>query len=682
MKRLATISLLVGGLTLVGGLVFDQWVARTKLPNLAPATSVSVLDKDSALLRAYTVADGRWRLPTSLATVDRDYVQDLIAYEDKRFFRHSGVDVFAFARAAGQSVWRGRVVSGGSTLTMQVARLLEGGPTGEWHGKLRQIRLALALERRLSKTDILNLYLILAPMGGNLEGVRAGSLAYFGKEPGRLTPAQSALLVALPQSPTARRPDKHPGTAQMARDRVLTRLQSEGRRPAEQVIAAKREPIPRTRIDFPLLAPHLADRLIKASPDRMVVETTLNKTLQADLERLTRESVADLGRDITAAILVADHQTGAIRASVGSADFFDARRQGFVDMTLATRSPGSTLKPLIYGLAFESGLVHPETLIDDQPTNFGGYVPTNFDRVHRGTVHVRTALQLSLNIPAVAALDAVGPARFFARLRKAGVAPHLPPGEKAGLATALGGFGVSLRDLVSVYIAIAHQGRAIPIRATAADTSTSAQILDPVSAWYVADILSETPPPDTGRIDGIAYKTGTSYGHRDAWAIGFDGEHVIGVWLGRADGTAVPGINGLGTAAPILFEAFARLKTDPAPLPAPPPTALTVANSELPPPLRQFRARGTQISAAGPMPEIAYPPTGAEIETGATTGDGTLVVKLRNGTPPFSWIVNGALLQDQSFERRMLWTTSEPGFVDVSVIDGRGLSASARYFLK
>lgn len=681
MNRVAafTVCVLLTGLGYVGA---DNWIERTELPNLVPETSVTVVDRDGALLRAYPVADGRWRMPARVGAIDPAYLRYLIAFEDKRFYQHSGVDMWAMARAAMQTLWNGEIVSGGSTLTMQVARLLEDGSTGQWQGKLRQIRVALALERVLSKQDILDIYVKLAPMGGNLEGVRAASLAYFGKEPKRLAPAQSALLVALPQSPSARRPDRHPQTAQIARDRVLNRLTNSGVLSVGEGNAAQKEPVISRRIPFPILAPHLADHLIAQHPDKDAIKTSLDRGLQRSLETLLADRTAKQGRSLTGAILVADYQSGDILASVGSADFFDTKRQGFVDMTRAVRSPGSTLKPLIYGLAFDAGLAHPETLIQDQPTDFGGYVPTNFDRVYHGTVSVRKALQLSLNIPAVAALDAVGPARFLSHLRRAGVSPQLPAGDRAGLAIALGGFGISLRDLVGVYASIAHNGQVVLLSETGDAQVTEHRLLEPISAWYVGDILAGTPPPTTGRLDEIAFKTGTSYGHRDAWAVGFDGQHVIGVWLGRADGTAVPGIQGLTTAAPLLFEAFSRLKDAPSPLAPAPRAALTVPNSSLPAPLRAFRTRGQHITLMTNQPEISYPPDGAEVAVDLAQGQDALVIKLRNGTPPFSWIVNGQVQQELSFEWQKVWTLKEPGFVHVSVIDSRGLSANAQYFVK
>jgi len=666
----------------VGGAAFDRWINRTVLPYLALETSKTVLDSKGALLRAYAVADGRWRLPVTLDQVDPNYIEMLITFEDKRFYRHSGVDPLAILRAFSQAARNGRIVSGGSTLTMQVARLLEAGETGKWSGKLRQFRLALALERQLSKDEILNLYLLLAPMGGNIEGVRAATLTYFGKEPNRLSSAESALLVALPQAPTSRRPDRYAAAAQTARDRVLQRGASAGILPQDEAEAAFREPVPDTRIPFAILAPHLSDRLLAAAPATNIFRTTLDRDLQSSIETLLQSAVRSQNLGVSAAIIIADHQSGAILASAGSPDFFDTRRRGFIDMTQAVRSPGSALKPFIYGLAFENGLAHPETIIEDRPMQFGGYAPQNFDKTFRGAVPIRTALQLSLNIPAVAVLDAVGPAQFLDRLRRAGVAPQLPAGGTPSLAVALGGVGLSLQDLVTLYAALARGGEPVEISATTSNSGGNPVLL-PGAAWQVADILAATPPPSTATLNQIAYKTGTSYGYRDAWAIGFDGQHVIGVWLGRPDGASVPGILGLNDAAPILFEAFSRLKELPTPLPPPPRSVLTVGNSQLPPPLQAFRARGDIDYVDLTRPEISFPPNGAEIDLGLSTGDvGQLVIKLNNGTPPFNWIINGERIRLPSFERQIIWTAESGGFVTISVVDSLGRAARAQVFLQ
>jgi len=662
-------------LTALGRDAVDRWVATTVLPPLVADTSVEMLDRNGVLLRAYTVADGRWRLPTSLAAVDPGYIRMLVAYEDKRFFSHAGVDPFAMGRAVGQAIWNRQVVSGGSTLTMQVARLLEDGTTGKWHGKLRQIRVALALEQRLSKADILTLYLNRAPFGGNIEGVRAATRAYFGKDPHRLTPAEAALLVALPQSPETRRPDRANATAEAARNRVLARLADAGIIDAETLSGAETETVPRDRRPFPALAAHLTDRARAADPAQQVQTLTLDATLQHQLEDLAARAARDAGQRLSIAVMVADHQTGDILASVGSAAYRADQREGFVDMTQAIRSPGSTLKPLVYGLAFDLGLAHPETLIEDRPTAFGTYTPQNFDGTFRGTLRVRDALQLSLNIPVVKLTEAIGPTRLMAHLRRAGVTAVLPGG-RPGLAVALGGVGVSLEGLVQLYAGIANGGKAVHLHAgSVTDQGALRQtVLSPEAAWHVGDILSGLAPPQGAARNGLAYKTGTSYGHRDAWAIGFDRRHVAGVWLGRPDGTPVPGAFGGDLAAPILFEAFARLKPALDRLAPPPPNTLIVTNAALPHPLRRFRPRDAVFRDRPDAPELAFPPDGATIE--AVSGD--IVVKVRDGRPPFTWLANGMPVLTQSHDRATVIEGQGPGFMTLSVIDAEGRSARSR----
>jgi penicillin-binding protein 1C len=644
----------------------DLWIDRTVLPDLVVETSAEVLDRNGDLLRAYTVADGRWRLAVDPAQVDPFFLQLLLAYEDKRFYQHNGVDPRALARAAWQTVTQGRITSGASTLTMQVARLLEDSGTGRLTGKLRQMRLALALERHLSKDEILSLYLHLAPYGGNVEGIRAASLAYFAKEPRRLTPAEAALLVAIPQSPEARRPDRAASSATTARARVLDRALGDGLIDADQSRAAQTEPVPTARRPFPALAPHLSDRVVAQEDTH---QTTLDRTLQRSLERLAADTVAAQGDRVQVAILVANHQNGEILASIGSAAYRADQRQGFVDMTIALRSPGSTLKPLIYGLAFDEGLAHPETLINDVPTDFNGYRPQNFDRQFRGTIRVREALQLSLNLPVVALTEALGPAKLLQALDRAQVDFALPTGQP-GLAVALGGIGVTLQDMVQLYAAIAHGGQAQPLHFLPAEPQDTQRVLTAVAAWEVGDILAGLAPPPGAPENRLAYKTGTSYGHRDAWAIGFDGENVIGVWMGRPDGTPVPGAFGADVAAPVLFQAFARLKPALTPQPPAPPATLLVANAQLPQPLRQFRSRSAAFQVAD-APAVAFPPDGSEVEL---LPEG-LMVRVEGGTAPFTWLANGTPVSTGQPSREVMLADLGRGFVTLSVIDAMGRSA-------
>ena len=651
----------------------DRWIDATELPVLLAETGAEMRDRNGALLRVYPVEDGIWRLAVRRDAVDAGFVDALIRYEDKRFFRHAGVDPLAMIRAAAQAALAGgRTVSGGSTLTMQVARLLENSGTGRWSGKLRQMRVALALERRMSKAAILDLYLQHAPYGGNLEGIRAATLAWFGKEPARLTPAETALLVALPQAPEARRPDRAADTARQARDRVAERMQETGLWSAETADAVRRAPLPAAMRPFPQLAPHLTDRVRAAAPDLARQTLTLDARVQAAMERLAREAVTGSDR-LSVAILAADHRTGEILASVGSPAYrAEGGRQGFVDMTQALRSPGSTLKPLVYALAFDEGLAHPETLISDAPVQFGRYAPQNFDGVFRGDLPVREALQLSLNIPVVRLTAELGPARLMDALRRAGTAPELPGDAPPGLALALGGVGLRLEDLVQLYAMLARGGVPVALHHLPETDGDGARVISRAAAWQVGHILAGLVPPPGAPRGALAYKTGTSYGHRDAWAIGWDGAHVVGVWIGRADGTPVPGAFGGDLAAPVLFSAFGRLKPSLDPLPPPPPETLLVGAAQLSPPLQRFRPRAEAFRADVDAPQVTFPPDGARLEV----GQAPLTLKLRGGQPPFAVLANGQPVVSGSHAREIELVRPGPGFSRLTVLDAGGRSGS------
>ena len=390
--------------------------------------STEIVDSNGRLLRAFTTADGKWRLRTAVDDVDPVYLALLKAYEDRRFDDHWGVDPLAAVRAAEQWINRGRIVSGASTLSMQAARLLEPdlfriGPRRTLGTKILQSARALQLEWRYSKREVLGIYLTLAPMGGNLEGVRAASFAYFGKEPKHLNAAEAALLVAIPQSPERRRPDRSPAAAQAARERVLARgLQHEVIDASLHDLALSR-PVPNRRLAMPLHAPHLSAWLAGQSPGA-VVPTTIRLELQSALLQLAREERGRIADRPDIAIVAVDNRTGTVVAWQGGSDYFG--RAGQVDLVRAHRSPGSALKPLIYAMAFDDRTLHPESLIEDVPVRFRDWLPRNFDRDHQGAVTVRRALQQSLNVPAVLALEKVGPQRFLSTLRTAGAAPGLP----------------------------------------------------------------------------------------------------------------------------------------------------------------------------------------------------------------------------------------------------------------
>ena len=580
------------------------------------AFSTRVVDRDGRLLRAYANAGGslaasreRGRMSIRASSPCCLRMRISVSARIAASIRSRSV------RATLQLVSSGRIQSGGSTLTMQVARLLEPRSNRNLAAKLRQIVRAVEIERALSKDDILSLYLDLAPYGGNIEGIRAASLTYFGKEPRRLTLAEAALLVALPQSPEARRPDRSMAAARAARDRVLDRFAESGGVPADEIVLAKAEPVPAGRRPMPMLAPHAADHAVadagvgQGSEVRLTIDAELQKNLEELARGRTRSLTATLGPDISLAMLVVDNATGEVRAHVGSPDYFDQRRAGQVDLTQALRSPGSTLKPFIYGLGFEDGFIHPETLVDDRPTRYGGYKPQNFDFTFQGTVTVRRALQMSLNLPALAVLDQVGASRLTARLTQAGATLVLPEGEAPGLAIGLGGVGIKLSDLVMLYAGIARLGTVLPLTEKASDGSPAAlhkadanRLMEPVAAWYVGNVLIGTPPPENGVPGRVAFKTGTSYGYRDAWSVGFDGRYTIGVWVGRPDGAPVPGLVGRMAAAPILFDAFARLPSQPSSLPRAPSGVLLTTSAKLAAAAEVFPAGRARRGRGGEAP--------------------------------------------------------------------------------
>lgn len=688
------------GLTAAGYAAIE--IAKSQLgpPPLeaAEGQSTIVVDRNGKLLRAFTTPDGRWRMPLEVEDVDPRYFEILKAFEDRRFEDHGGVDPIGVARAGWQLIRNGRTISGASTISMQVARLLEGRHERTAKAKLRQMVRALQLEERLTKREILTLYLRLAPFGGNIEGVRAASLAYFGKEPKRLSIGEAALLVALPQSPETRRPDRHWQAAQRARDRVLDRAFERGVISAAERDRAKSESVPRARLNFPKLAPHLSEFEAALNPALKVHRLTLDRDLQRTIEILVTEQTKLIGSKLSAAVLVVDNETGDVLAHVGSPSYLDPERSGAIDMVRAIRSPGSTLKPLIYGLAFDEGLAHPETLIEDRPTRFGMYRPENFDEEYRGTVTMREALGLSLNVPAVALLNALGPERMTARLARAGIPTVLPPDTRPSLAIALGGIGMRLQDLAQLYVGLARGGEPLPLawrqdspslqaRLAAARDRERTRLMSAVAAWYVTDILKDAPVPINARAGRIAYKTGTSYGYRDAWAVGYDGRHTIAVWVGRPDGISVPGLMGRTAAAPILFDAFQRVSERRTPFKAQPAGVMRVSGADLPAPLKRFQNRGTEnvIIQGGLVtrpPAITFPPDRSELDWSERDAGEPLVVRAEGGALPLTWLVDGSPVTDDSQSREFAYIPRGPGFVKLQIVDAEGRSDRVTVRLK
>ena len=539
-----------------------------------------VLARDGTPLRAFPDHAHIWRHPVPLEEVSSLYRDALIAYEDRTFRWHAGINPFALARAGAQWLRHGRIVSGGSTLTMQVARMVEPIPR-DGAGKLKQVVRAVQLELRYSKREILTYYVNHAPMGGVIEGIEAASRAYLGKPARRLTHAEAALLAVLPQAPSLLRPDRHPARARASRDKVLRRLSA---RWGEATVAdALREPIYAHTLRQPLAAPLLAERLRRAAQKRARIVTTIDAGAQQSLELLLLDRAAQLPARVSLAALVIDNATLEVLAYAGSADFRDAERFSHVDMVRARRSPGSTLKPFLYAGALDDGLIHSESLLADVPQSFAGYQPGNFQQSFHGPVSVSEALVRSLNVPAVEVLDRLGPARFVSQLRAGGLAIELPRGAAPNLSVILGGGGVTLEQLTAAYTALARGGLAGKPRFEAREPIVERRMMSAGAAFIVRDILESGGPVSravnaaSGATQRIAWKTGTSFGFRDAWAIGVSDRYTVGVWVGRPDGTPNPGFFGANTAAPLLVDIFAALPEPAAAAARVPPAEVTQA---------------------------------------------------------------------------------------------------------
>jgi penicillin-binding protein 1C len=649
-------------------------------PNLSRAERASpvALDRHGAWLRALAVERGRWRIRADLDRTDPTFLQRVVAVEDARFDWHPGVDPLAIARAAGSVLLTGHVRSGASTLTMQTARLLEPRPRTLGAKAIEALR-AFQLEARFSKRQILGLYLTLAPYGGNLEGVRAASLAYFGHEPETLTDGEQALLIALPQAPEARRPDRRPEGAEAARAAVLAKLVRGRMLDPARAAEASGEPLPH-RSPFPALAWQVGGQLARAAPfEAASVVTTIDAGLQRRLEALARQTAVAQGSQGQAALLVVEIRNRAVRAAVGSAGL--DRPGGWIDMTRALRSPGSALKPFIYAFAFDDGVAAPDTVIQDAPRRFADYQPENFDRVFHGQVTAREALNYSLNVPAVATLDRIGPQAFVSRLEASGVKLIRPRARAIdpGLSLALGGEGITLRDLALLYAALGDDGLAKPLAYTEAEAARrpsepGVRLIRPENARQTLDILRESPAPE-GRAPAaltrggprMAFKTGTSYGFRDAVAAGVVGGYAIVAWTGRADGGARGGLTGREATLPLLFDAADAIG-------APTSAARPIAAPKAP-------AALASLTGQAPGPRLIFPPDGASVQVDEL-GPGSRGLVLAAQGDGLAWYVDGAPLAADPVTGKVVWRPAAAGFYRLEVIDQAGRKAAARVRIK
>lgn len=686
--------LLIAAFTLLGLVCAAAAADVANPPDMTRARTLSpeVVARDGSLLRAYLTKDGYWRIHTEVRDVSPRYLALLKAYEDRRFDAHPGVDPLAMLRAVGQLASNGRVISGGSTLTMQVARLLEPRPRGIVT-KLFQMVRAMQLEERYSKDEILSLYLTLAPFGGNLEGVRAASLSYFGKEPGGIDLAQAALLVALPQSPVRQRPDRHAIAALKGRDKVLHRMVDEGIVTGPDAFVAMKEGVPFARQAMPLAAPHLSDRLVRKARSARIA-TTVDAALQGAVERLAAQEIAYFDDGATLAVVVVENRTRDVLAYVGGTAYWGPAGQ--IDLAQRARSPGSALKPFIYGLAFDDLILHPLSRMVDAPTNFGDYAPRDFDGGFQGEITARDALRMSLNVPAVMVLDRVGPLAFTLTLQNAGAHLAFPAHAAApSLPVALGGLGISLSDITMLYAAIAEGGSARALRfVQGVPDAPKHHLFGAVASYYLRDVLDGVNLPDgwamgqgIARKRTVGFKTGTSYGFRDAWSVGFSNDYTVGVWVGRADGTPRPGHIGRDQAAPILLKTFELLPDDQRAAPLVPAGAIMVDNAgQLPPSLRIFTRESEarpQAQIVVPPPAISYPPDGATVPLpDAKSEDRTIVLKADGGKGPLTWLVNGALVGTFDRFQPALFAPLGEGLARITVVDSDGRSDSSEVRFK
>ena len=560
----------------------------------APRYSPIVLAADGTVLHAFLNPTQKWRIKTELAEITPALQQAIIQKEDRYFRYHFGVNPVAILQAAGRNIFCTGRTTGASTITMQVARLLE--PKERTFGnKLLEMLRATQLEIHYSKAEILQLYLNLVPYGGNIEGVKSAALLYFQQPPDYLSLAQTVTLAIIPNQPRVLVLGKNNDRILAERNRWLRQFRQQHLFPDQDIEDALNEPLDVQRHAAPTLAPHLARRLVTQFPNQPIIHSSLHRGPQAKAEDLTRNYVRRLRElGITqAAVLVVNNRTRAVEAYVGSADFQDNASSGQVDGVRAIRSPGSTLKPFLYALAVDRGIVTPKLKLPDVPTNFSGFRPENFDKSCAGEVTVERALTYSLNIPAVRVLAEVGVPNFTDKLRAAGFKSVAKAAPRLGLSTILGGCGATLEELTGLYAALADGGRYAPLtlalneelrmrneelgkgrasKVLAVATNNSSfliphsSLVSPAAAFLITDILAQRTRPDlpmgyqnSRHLPKIAWKTGTSYGRRDAWSIGYNQDYTIGVWVGNFSGQGSPALTGADVASPLLFDLFNTL---------------------------------------------------------------------------------------------------------------------------
>lgn len=559
------------GISVVALVCLDQFVLPLPKEKLTRPHSQFVYSRGGHLLSCFTSSDRFWRKPVALRDISPQLIRCVLACEDQWFYYHPGVNPVSLISALIDNVRAGHVVRGGSTVTMQIARMIE--PKGRSVGnKLIEVFRALQLELRYSKTELLEFYFNLAPYGGNLEGVGAATQFYFDKPPADLSLSECAILAAIPASPSNFRPDRDIASCERRRNRVLEYLKHKGAITTEECASAEQEEIPEQRFTRPFIAPHFCQSLAAADPDSVVLTSTIDLQTQQICERLAKQHQARLDeKDIhNLALVVLDNATGEVLGEVGAADFEDLRHQGQINGACAARSPGSALKPFAYALGFDLGLITPESRIGDIPVNYHGYTPENYDDEFHGVVSVHEALSQSYNVPAVIVASKVDLRRFYDLLTAGGISTLERQPEQYGLPLVLGACEVSLIELSNLYATLARGGVPRHVKQLLAEQSVPGErLFSPEACYLASEILSDLQRPDfpaswefTTDLPRIAWKTGTSYGRRDAWTIGYNPRYTVGVWAGNFSGRGSPDIVGAGIAAPLMFNVFNEIGAD------------------------------------------------------------------------------------------------------------------------
>ncbi len=552
-----TIIVLLGGMILLN-LIFPLRI-NTKYSTL-------ITSSDGTLLHAFLSPDDKWRMYVELKEITPTLRKAIITKEDKYFYYHFGVNPIAIIRAFYNNVTKGRRTSGASTITMQVVRMLYPNERTYWN-KISEIGRAIQLEVFYSKEEILQMYLNLVPYGSNIEGIKSASYLYFQKSPDRLSLAEVTTLAIIPNRPTSLKlGTKNPFIVQ-ERNKWLERFRKEKTFANQAINDAIKEPLHVSRHDAPKMVPHLALRLKKQYPDEYTIRTYIKQPIQAKVEQIVGNYTNRIrAMNIhNAAVLIINNETMQVESYVGSADFHNKTDGGQVDGIQAIRSPGSALKPILYATAFDKGIITPKNIINDVPTNFSGFEPENFDKKFNGKVTIEFALANSLNIPAVKVVRDLGKKELIEVLKKANFQTVKKQEKDLGLSIVLGGCGVTLEEMTQLYAVFANQGKweKARMKRQEKESRSASPLISQESCFLTTQILSQIKRPDlpnnfdyTYRLPKIAWKTGTSFGKRDAWSIGYNKKYTIGVWVGNFSGEGVPELSGAEIATPLLFQVF------------------------------------------------------------------------------------------------------------------------------